>query len=107
MYHEVIWPSNQSVDVRRYPFLGVGPDFKREIRLAPQGIESSMGYWIYLNKVLFTSSRTEGYSFIVESNELVQMMTAQHQGIWSISTKKEINPKHTQSFLDELDKNLT
>lgn len=102
MYHEVIWPANQTIEVKKFPFLGVGPEFKREIRVAPEGIESSMGYWIYSNRILFSSSRAESYSFIIESAELVQMMLAQHKGIWGISTP--INPKKSdmQPFLNDL-----
>lgn len=97
-----IWPPNQTVEVKRYPFMGVGPDFKREIRIAPENIEASMGYWIYADKVLFTSSSAERFSFIIESTELVQMMSAQHRVIWNIS--KPIAPKSSdmKPFLDDL-----
>lgn len=97
-----IWPPEQAVEVRRFPFMGVGPEFKREIRVAPAGIESSMGYWIYANKVLFASSRAESFCFIIESEELVQMMSNQHRVIWDMSTP--ITPTHSdmKPFLDDL-----
>ena len=99
---DAIWPPNQSVHVKRYPFMGVGKDFKREVRLSPEDIEASMGYWIYADKVLFTSSNAERVSFIIDSAELVQMMSAQHRVIWNIS--KPISPKQEEMmpFLDDL-----
>ncbi len=102
MYHEVIWPANQKVDVKKYPFLGVGSEFKREIRVAPKDIEASMGYWIYSNKVLFMSSRAESYSFIIESSELVEMMLAQHRGIWGMSKPITPSKEDMKPFLDDL-----
>lgn len=97
-----IWPPEQAVDIKRFPFMGVGPEFKREIRVAPEGIDSSMGYWIYANKVLFASSRAESFCFIIESAELVQMMSNQHKVIWNLS--KPIIPKASdmKPFLDDL-----
>ena len=97
-----IWPPEQAVEVRRYPFMGVGPEFKREIRVAPSGIESSMGYWIYANKVLFSSSKAESFCFIIESAELVQMMSNQHNVIWNISTPIAPSREDMQPFLDDL-----
>ncbi|MCB1532697.1 MAG: hypothetical protein KDJ35_07495 [Alphaproteobacteria bacterium] len=97
-----IWPPEQAVDVKRYPFMGVGPEFKREIRVAPEGIESSMGYWIYANKVFFASSRAESFCFIIESSELVQMMSNQHRVIWDLSTPITPAAADMKPFLDDL-----
>lgn len=102
LYLKGIWPPEQAVEVRRYPFMGVGNEFKREIRVAPEGIESSMGYWIYANKVLFASSRAESFCFIIESTELVQMMTNQHRVIWEMSTPLSVDKKDMQPFLNDL-----
>ena len=102
MYLKGIWPANQAVDIKRYPFMGVGKDFKREIRNAPEGVESSMGYWIYANKVLFTSSQRESFCFIIESEELVQMMSAQHNVIWNLSTPIMAKDEDMKPFLDDL-----
>ncbi len=105
IYISAIWPPKQSVDVKRFPFMGVGAEFKREIRVAPEGTDSSMGYWIYANKVLFTSSRAECFSFIIESAELYEMMSNQHRIIWDLS--KPINPsdEDMKPFLDDLNEN--
>jgi predicted transcriptional regulator len=97
-----IWPSDQGVDIKRYPFMGLGPEFKRDIRLAPKGIDSTMGYWIYANKVLFASSRAESFCFIIESTELVQMMSVQHKAIWEISKPITAKPEDMKPFLDDL-----
>ncbi|MCF8496515.1 MAG: helix-turn-helix domain-containing protein [Alphaproteobacteria bacterium] len=101
---DAIWPPEQAIDVKRYPALGAGPAFKREIRIAPQGIESSMGYWIYANKVLFASSRKESFCFIIESAELVQMMSNQHRVIWDLSTPLTPKAADMKPFLDDLHK---
>jgi HTH-type transcriptional regulator, sugar sensing transcriptional regulator len=97
-----IWPPEQAIDIKRYPALGVGPEFKREIRIAPKGIDSSMGYWIYADKVLFASSRAESFCFIIESAELVQMMTNQHGVIWDLSTPVTAKASDMKPFLDDL-----
>lgn len=102
MHLKGIWPPEQSVDVKRYPFMGVGKDFKREIRVAPAGIDSSMGYWIYANKVLFASSSAESFCFIIESSELVEMMSSQHKVIWDMSKPITPSAEDMQPFLDDL-----
>lgn len=102
MYLHAIWPPEQAVDVKRFPFMGVGDEFKREIRVAPEGIHSSMGYWIYANKVLFASSRAESFCFIIESSELVEMMTNQHRVIWNMSTPITPSEADMKPFLDDL-----
>ncbi len=102
MYLKGIWPPEQSVDVKRYPFMGVGAEFKREIRIAPEGIQSSMGYWIYANKVLFASSSAESFCFIIESAELVEMMSNQHKVIWDLSEPITPSEADMKPFLDDL-----
>ncbi len=97
-----IWPNNQAVNIRRYPFLGGGEGFHREIRIAPPDADTSMGYWIYANKVAFLSSTSECYGFIVESSECADMMTRQHQMIWRLSKKLVINSEDTSGFLAEI-----
>ena len=102
MHLRGIWPSNQTIDVQRYPALGVGPEFKREIRVAPEGVESDMGYWVYANKVLFASSQMESFSFIIESAELVKMMSVQHKVIWDLSVPIAPKAEDMKPFLDDL-----
>ena len=101
IYMDVIWPPEQAIDVKRYPSLGVGTDFKREIRVAPEGVQSSMGYWVYANKVMFATSSAESFSFVIESAELVEMMLNQHKVLWNLSTP--INPSEAdmKPFLDD------
>lgn len=102
MYLKGIWPPNQVVEIKRYPFMGVGDDFKREIRIAPEGTGSSMGYWVYANKVLFASSNVESFSYIIESSELVEMMSNQHKLLWNLSAPITPKPEDMKPFLDDL-----
>lgn len=101
VYIKAVWPPNQAVDVKRYPSMGVGGDFHREIRIAPEGVESSMGYWIYANKVLFASSRAESFSYIIESAELYEMMSNQHQILWNLSQPISPSEDDMKPFLDD------
>jgi sugar-specific transcriptional regulator TrmB len=96
---EAIWPRNQVVNIKRYPFLGGGKEFCRAIRVAPPDVEARMGYWIYGDKVAFLSSTNECYGFIVESAECVEMMVKQHQFIWKAATPLATNPEDVRGFL--------
>lgn len=97
-----IWPHDQQVIVKRYPFMGVGNDFKREIRVAPAGVECSMGYWIYQNRSLFMSSNKESFGFIIESEEMARTMIANHTVIWGVSEVLKVDDSDMKPFLDEL-----
>lgn len=99
-----IWSKNQSVNLKRYPFMGSGPQFRREIRIAPERIDFSMSYWIYASKVAFVSSQRECYGFVVESTELAALLKTQHQFIWDHSTRLAVNPEHVRPFLEMLAK---
>lgn len=103
IYIEGIWPRSQAVEIRRYPFMGWGGNFHREIRLAPDRIDSSMGYWVYGNRVIFISSRAESFGFIIESAELKQMMRTQHAMIWDQSVPVPMKEADVQRFWDELE----
>lgn len=85
IYTRAIWPENQIIDIKKYPYLGTGEKFLREIRVAPKNIGFSMGYWIYGNKVAFISSKREAFGFIIESKELVEMLSSQFDVIWGLS----------------------
>lgn len=85
IYTQAIWPEHQSVDIAMHPYLGTGKTFLREIRIAPPGIDFFMGYWIYGSKTAFISSKKEGFGFIVESKELVEMLSSQFDLIWGLS----------------------
>ncbi len=97
-----IWPRTGGINIERHPYLGWGPEFKRELRYAPGGIDFVMGYWVYGPKVMFLSSRAESYGFIMESAELAQMMTTQHQIVWNMSEPIPFDEKYVQGFLREL-----
>lgn len=100
-----IWPESQRVDMARYPFMGEGNEFFREIRIAPREIDFSMGYWIYENKVAFISSRKSNFGFIIENEEFVQMLRSQFNTMWQLSkplkTKEEISKKLFKRMMSE------
>ncbi|MCB2082215.1 MAG: helix-turn-helix domain-containing protein [Hyphomicrobiales bacterium] len=102
LYTRAIWPQRESVDIRKNPFLGVGKEFRREIRQAPTEIHFTMGYWMYQNKIAFLSSRAECFGFIIESQEMAVMQRAQFEVLWKISTPITVEPIYTQGFLDEM-----
>ncbi|MEN9558728.1 MAG: hypothetical protein RL141_1097 [Candidatus Parcubacteria bacterium] len=97
-----IWPQNQIVDIKKYPYLGTGEKFLREIRIAPKDIGFSMGYWIYGNKVAFISSKKEAFGFIIESKELVEMLSSQFEVMWKRSTPMTMKSPDSDSFLKEI-----
>ena len=97
-----IWPLSQAVDIKQYPYLGVGDAFKREIRVAPKNIDFSMGYWLYGSKAAFLSSRRERFGFIIESAELAETLCSQFNAIWNLSKPLTVDPKDTELFLAEL-----
>ena len=106
LYTQAIWPQNQIIDVAEHPYLGEGEAFKREIRLAPAGMDFLMGYWIYGNRVVFISSIKESFGFIIESAEMVETLKAQFEIIWKQSTKMSVNPAATQAFVKEIERFL-
>lgn len=104
LYTRAIWPQNQLVDIAEHPFLGVGKDFRREIRVAPAEIDFTMGYWIYGNKVAYVSSRKESFGFILESAEHVEMLRTQFEMLWKLSKSLTVDERVTQPFIEELRK---
>lgn len=97
-----IWPDSQAVDIKDYPYLGVGSELKRQLRIAPKEIDFSMGYWIYKSKAAFISSRKESFGFIIESKELVKMLLSQFEVIWKLSKPVTTKKEDTASFLKEV-----
>lgn len=97
-----IWPEKQIVEVKQHPYFGVGKEFKREIRISPKEVDSSMGYWIYGNKTVFVSSQAENFGFILESTEFAQMLKVQFEFLWKTSRPLQVNPADTKIFLEEL-----
>ncbi|HRH93996.1 MAG TPA: helix-turn-helix domain-containing protein [Candidatus Peribacteria bacterium] len=85
LYTRAIWPAKQTVDIAKHPYLGFGEAYRREIRVAPEGIDCAMGYWIYGQKVVFISSRREAFGFTLESAELVELLRTQFELLWTLS----------------------
>lgn len=104
IYTKAIWPQGHTVELKDHPYLGVGGDFQREIRIAPPQIDFSMGYWMYGNKVAFVSSRKECFGFIIESREMVEMLLTQHNILWEMSTAINGDPQYTDPFLATIPK---
>jgi sugar-specific transcriptional regulator TrmB len=102
IYIKVIWPMDKSEDVEKNIFLAPGKEVRREVRIAPKGVDFSMGYWAYANKVMFMSSASENFGFIVESRELQQLLKTQFNILWNLSTPMPTNPKITKTFLAEI-----
>jgi len=94
-----IWPPDKAVKFKQYPFLGVGKEFYREIRLAPKGMSWNMGLWVYADKVTFTSSRKESFGFTVTSRDFMELIKSQFELVWPLCKKIEIDPKDTAGFL--------
>jgi sugar-specific transcriptional regulator TrmB len=101
IYVRAIWPQNQVVEIKKTPFMGGGENFFREIRIAPPEIAFSLGYWMYGDKVAFISSKKEAFGFIVESRELVEMLTSQFEVVWKTSKRLEGQEKDGELFLKE------
>ena len=87
---KVIWPCSQMVVKTKYDFLKDDVELKREIRIAPKNINFSLGYAIYANTVRFISSQKENYGFLIESQEMAEMMKQQFEIIWTTSKKIKI-----------------
>ena len=99
IYTRAIWPVSEAVEIKNFQFLGSGELFRREIRLAPEELSFSMGYWFYANKVAFLASRREGFGFIIESEELVETLKAQFEVVWKISKTLRSKPDDVKDFL--------
>ncbi len=97
-----IWPERQKIDVKKFPFMGSGKSFCREVRVAPPGIDFELSFWAYADKVAFLSSKREGFGFIVESPELVGTMKTMWKLVWSQSNPLSYNSEFTKKFLSEI-----
>ena len=102
IYTRALWPLDKMVDIQKHPYLGSGKEFKREIRTAPKGVDFSMGYWIYNDKVAFISSRKESFGFIIESRELVETLLAQFEVMWKLSKPLKTKTEHSAEFLRDI-----
>ncbi len=81
----VIWPASQIEHSKKYPYLKSNNELKREVRIAPNTVDFSLGYSIYNNTVRYISSSKENFGFLVESFELAEMMRGQFDILWKIS----------------------
>ena len=79
---KAIWPNGCQEYTKKHSFLKPGKNFNRQLRIAPSRIKFDLGYAVYQNTVRFISSSKESYGFIVESEELTEMMKTQFQFIW-------------------------
>lgn len=102
LFTRAIWPANQVLDIGEHPYLGSGPEFHREIRVAPAGINFSMGYWIYADKVAFLASRRESFGFILQSRELVELQLVQFDVLWTASKPLDSDAPAKERFLREI-----
>mgnify|MGYP001580181198 CR=1 FL=1 len=102
IYTRALWPLDKMVDIQKHPYLGSGKEFKREIRTAPKGVDFSMGYWIYNDKVAFISSRKESFGFIIESRELVETLLVQFEIMWKLSKPLKTKTEYSAGFLRDI-----
>jgi HTH-type transcriptional regulator, sugar sensing transcriptional regulator len=93
-----IWPQDQLVDLEHNQFLGVGPKHLRTMRLSPKKITWSMSYWLFADKCAFISSKREGFSFLVSSQDFVDLIRVQFEALWSISKALKF-PQYKDTFI--------
>jgi len=89
---KAIWPRAKIPALKRYSFLKIGAQAKREVRLAPKGVNFSLGYALYENKVRFISSAQENFGFLITSQEFTQMIRGQFDIIWANSKTFKFKP---------------
>jgi len=97
-----IWPESKAVNLKEYPFLGVGKKHLRELRIAPKNMRWNMSYWLYEDKVAFISSRQEGFGFVVHSKDFSDLIRTQFEVIWEISKRIKPQSKYTDKFLETI-----
>lgn len=88
---QAIWSKEQIPSPKTHPFLAMAKELKREVRIAPSNVDFSLGYAIYGNTVRFISSQKENFGFLVESQELADMMRSHFKVIWDLSKPLKIN----------------
>ncbi len=100
---KAIWPAAQAVDIRRYPFMGSGVRFLREMRMAPAEIDARLSYMIYQDKVMVIASRRERYGFILQSLDMARMLRDQFMMIWGVSSPIQHDAADADRFFALLD----
>lgn len=93
-----IWPKGQIVDLEQNQFLGVGPKHLRTMHVGLPGMNWPMSYWLFVDKVAFISSKREGFSMLVTSQDFAELMRVQFEALWKI-TKPFVPPKYQDDFL--------
>jgi len=105
LFTRAVWPANQTLDEKEFPYLGSGKEFYREIRIAPPHMDFSMGYWVYADKVAFISSKKESFGFMIQSRELVELLMAQFELVWAISKPLDASSsEQSKRFLREVER---
>lgn len=97
-----IWPRGKTVNLKNYPFLGVGKGHLRDLRLAPKGMNWNMSYWLFEDKVAFISGKEESFGFVVQSNDFSNLIRAQFEVIWNLSETIKPQPQYTDKFLETI-----
>lgn len=96
-----IRPESKDVSAKDAPYTAACKELLREVRIAPKEIDFSMGYWIYKNKVAMLSSTRERIGFIIESEEMIEMLKTQWKFIWQQSTPYKSKREDYEGFLGE------
>ena len=96
---QALWPHDKKVDMKEYPFLGVGEEFYRELRIAPKEMTWKMSYWSYEDKVALIASRHETFGFVIHSRDFTELMKTQFEIIWNLSQPILPQPALTDEFL--------
>ena len=97
-----IWPRDKKVDFKDHPFLGINKGHLRQLRLAPKNMTWNMSYWLYADKVAFISSSVENFGFVIHSRDFSELVRAQFEQIWKLSTPIKASSKKVDTFLKTL-----
>lgn len=89
---DMIWPHDEALHKTLYSHLDKTYFEGIRVRIAPKGINFSLGYTVYGNTVRFISSKKESFGFLIQSSELAEMMRGQFSVLWGRSTQ----PKNRQ-----------
>lgn len=102
VFVQALWPEKKVVDMNKYPFMGAGKYFLRDIRIAPKNVDFSTGYWIIENKVAFVSSNKENFGFLIESAEFADLMRSHFDFIWKSSKELRVSEKESERLYEEM-----
>lgn len=79
---QTIWPGGKDPGNE---YIWKDGDALVERRVAPKVFHPRMGYTVYGDKVLFISSASEAFGFVVQSRDFAHLMTEQFDVLWSVS----------------------